>query len=249
MAHKRRSTNTQTTTVASEHTPLAGVTRKQGKYLFDEIPLWQQDNHYIRSGYVLETNSFKDCFNSLFYLHNETVNIFTHLIPGFLLPLALLLASPWLVAHNRLIKSVPTWLMDVPVYETTSKVDNFMFNLFYFGFASCLTLSAAFHATKCHSYKIMKWGSSLDYVGIISLIVTSMVGIIHYSLYDDPIAHWFCILFVGAQGTICLVLTLNPRFREPEWRTFRATMFIIFGVSSVVPIGYGLWRYFTFLWY
>ncbi|KAG7836662.1 hypothetical protein KL942_004580 [Ogataea angusta] len=172
MAHRRRSTNTQTTTVASEYTPLAGVTRKQGKYLFDEIPLWQQDNHYIRSGYVLETNSFKDCFNSLFYLHNETVNIFTHLIPGFLLPLALLLASPWLVAHNRLIKSVPTWLMDVPVYETTSKVDNFMFNLFFFGFASCLTLSAAFHATKCHSYKIMKWGSSLDYVGIISLIVT-----------------------------------------------------------------------------
>ncbi|KAG7872165.1 hypothetical protein KL938_005372 [Ogataea parapolymorpha] len=165
MAHKRRSTNTQTTTVPSEHTPLVAISRKQGKYLFDEIPLWQQDNHYIRSGYVRETNSFKGCFDSLFYLHNETVNIVTHLIPGFLLPLALLLASPWLVARNRLISSVPTWIMDVPVYDTTSKMDNFMFYLFFFGFVSCLTLSAAFHATKCHSHRIMKWGSSLDYRG------------------------------------------------------------------------------------
>ena len=41
-------------------------------YAFHESPLYQQDNHYILSGYRGELNSFKRCFDSLWYVHNET---------------------------------------------------------------------------------------------------------------------------------------------------------------------------------
>lgn len=39
---------------------------------FHEAPSYQQDNHFIVSGYRGELNSFKRCFDSLWYLHNET---------------------------------------------------------------------------------------------------------------------------------------------------------------------------------
>jgi hypothetical protein len=41
-------------------------------YAFHEAPSYQQDNHYILSGYRGELNSFKRCISSTFHLHNET---------------------------------------------------------------------------------------------------------------------------------------------------------------------------------
>jgi adiponectin receptor len=41
-------------------------------YAFSESPVYQQDNHYILSGYRGELNSFKRCLWSIWYLHNES---------------------------------------------------------------------------------------------------------------------------------------------------------------------------------
>lgn len=41
-------------------------------YAFHESPSYQQDNHFILRGYRGEFNSFKRCFDSLLYVHNET---------------------------------------------------------------------------------------------------------------------------------------------------------------------------------
>lgn len=41
-------------------------------YAFHESPAYQQDNHFILSGYRGELNSFQRCFRSIWYLHNET---------------------------------------------------------------------------------------------------------------------------------------------------------------------------------
>ncbi|KAL8940802.1 MAG: hypothetical protein Q9216_002628 [Gyalolechia sp. 2 TL-2023] len=46
---------------------------------WDEIPSWQQDNEYILSGYREVTGSFIRSFHSLAHLHNETINIYSHL--------------------------------------------------------------------------------------------------------------------------------------------------------------------------
>ena len=46
--------------------------KKAVLYAFGDAPLYQQDNHYILSGYRGELKSFQRCFESLWYLHNET---------------------------------------------------------------------------------------------------------------------------------------------------------------------------------
>jgi len=46
--------------------------KKAVLYTFGDAPPFQQDNHYILGGYRGELNSFKGCFDSLWYWHNET---------------------------------------------------------------------------------------------------------------------------------------------------------------------------------
>ncbi len=51
---------------------------KIGKY--EEAPKYLQDNEYIKEGYLLNCNTFKKTLRSLLVLHNETVNVWSHLI-------------------------------------------------------------------------------------------------------------------------------------------------------------------------
>lgn len=56
---------------------------------WENLPKWMQSDPYIRRGYRRQYNSFSACLQSLFYLHNETVNIWSHLLPtlGYFLTL------------------------------------------------------------------------------------------------------------------------------------------------------------------
>ena len=69
-----------------DSTPVADLDAVQQKLLFfDELEDWYQDNHYIKSGYARVTGLFVGCAKSLLFVHNETGNIYSHLVPGLLL--------------------------------------------------------------------------------------------------------------------------------------------------------------------
>lgn len=44
------------------------------------VPEWLQDNKYLIRGYRVDHHRKRDLFKSLFSVHNETVNIWTHLL-------------------------------------------------------------------------------------------------------------------------------------------------------------------------
>lgn len=48
----------------------------------NELPLWMRKDLHIRHGYRAPQNSLRGCYKSLWYLHNETVNIWSHLLMG-----------------------------------------------------------------------------------------------------------------------------------------------------------------------
>ncbi len=52
---------------------------------YNEAPKYQQDNEYIRKGYLKNCDSIKKVFKSLFMIHNETVNIWSHLLGAILI--------------------------------------------------------------------------------------------------------------------------------------------------------------------
>ena len=47
---------------------------------YEDAPDFIQDNEYIKTGYILHCNTFKKTFKSLFMWHNETINIWSHLL-------------------------------------------------------------------------------------------------------------------------------------------------------------------------
>ena len=195
---------------------------------FDDLPEWQKDNEYIHNGYVRETNSYKEIMKSLTYLHNESVNIYTHLLPGIFCLLLIL----GVLEHKTM-----------PKYITTSSLDYMVINFFFFGVIFCFSMSASFHCFKAHSERVSIFGNKLDYLGIVFLIISSMVSIMYYGFYDK-----FALFLVFGSitmifGTLCTIVSLKDKFRAPQWRAKRAIMFVLFGLSAILPLAYGLKNY------
>ena len=59
------------------------TTELMGSY--EQIPKFMQENQHIRQGYRIGYDSPQKVIKSLFMIHNETVNIWTHLIGAFVL--------------------------------------------------------------------------------------------------------------------------------------------------------------------
>lgn len=210
---------------------------------YHDLPHWQKDNDYIQHGYVKETNNIHHCFDTLFFFNNETVNIFSHLIPGMVVPMFLFLFLPYFITHTNFLDYIPSHLIHLPAYTTTDTFDNYIFGLFMVGFMTCLSCSAIFHMLKVHSKRIAAMGSRLDYAGIILLIASSLIGIIHYSLIDHPLVKNSFIFITSTIGLVALFCTWHPEFRSPEWRGIRTSTFVIFAFSGLVPIIYGLYTF------
>lgn len=195
--------------------------------LWNEIPAWMRDNHYIASGYRTQSNSYQGSFASLRYLHNETANIWSHLIG------AVLAAVTALILHTVLR----------PRFEHATKEDVAVFACFFLSAITCLGMSATFHTILNHSQQVAKFGQRLDHIGIVVLIWGSFVPSIYYGFSSEPgliRTYWAMITTIGA-GTLLAVL--HPKFRCPEWRSLRASMFVAMGLSAVFPVFHGFKLY------
>jgi hypothetical protein len=135
--------------------------------LWNDLPHWQQDNHYIHSGYRPASYSFRKSFASLGYLHNESVNIYSHLIGAVLFSI-----SAFLLYSG--IK---------PRYDSATSSDILAFGCFFLGAALCLGMSATYHAISNHSPIVARLGNKLDYVGIVCLITGSFIPSVFYGFY------------------------------------------------------------------
>jgi adiponectin receptor len=150
-------TTTQPKSPTSSKEPL--TTRLETKLqntltvLWNDLPTWQQDNIHIHSGYRPASNSYSKSFSSLTHLHNETVNIYTHLIG------ALLALFAAVYAYGSL----------KPRYKQATQQDVLVFLCFFAGAVACLGMSAAYHTISNHSEKVNGLGNKLDYLGYVLL--------------------------------------------------------------------------------
>jgi adiponectin receptor len=138
--------------------------------LWDDLPHWQQDNHYIHSGYRPASHSFQKSFASLGYLHNESVNIYSHLAGAVIFS----------------ISGVVLYQVIRPRYESATSSDIIAFGCFFAGAALCLGMSATYHAISNHSPTVARFGNKLDYVGIVCLITGSFIPSVFYGFYCHP---------------------------------------------------------------
>ncbi|GKT63264.1 hemolysin-III channel protein [Colletotrichum tofieldiae] len=224
--NRNRRPSTTETLLSSVESTAVNLEKKVEKallVLWDDLPAWRRDNAFIISGYRPDSNSYLGSFKSLGYLHNESVNIWSHLLG----------AVAFLVSGAFLYGVV------APRYDTASPADVLVFGCFFAGAVACLGMSATYHAVCNHSPEVAKWGNKLDYSGIVFLIVGSYVPAMYYGFFCHPGLMKFYLWTINLLGLGCGAVSWIEFFRTPEWRTFRACMFVALGTSGVIPVLHG----------
>ncbi|KAJ7598869.1 hemolysin-III related-domain-containing protein [Mycena floridula] len=161
---------------------------------------FQRDNEFIVNGYRRAQYRWKGCFISIFaYLHNETVNIHSHLWGALLF----------------LYFAFYTYMEPYPAWKDTALLE-----VFLFAAATCLSFSALFHTSTCHSKEVSDAFHSFDYAGIVILIVGSFYPSLYYGFF------------------FAAYLVLDPEYAKPSHRGARTTVFVFLGLSAVIPVSH-----------
>ncbi|KAH9939918.1 HlyIII-domain-containing protein [Amylocystis lapponica] len=190
-----------------------------------DIPEWQRDNEYIMAGYRRVQGSWRGCAASIFgYLHNETVNIHTHLA-GAVLFVALLSTFPRVYFVH---------------YDSVTWLDWTFFATFLSSAVFCLFSSAIYHTGLAHSEKVSDRCHVLDYSGIIVLTVGSFYPCIYYGFYCDPHLQITYLTIMSMVGAGAAYIVLNPEYSKPTHRGARTAVFIALGLSGVAPVSHGV---------
>ena len=136
---KRKSSNTATSnkatgnkTKATKHKVIKSMTQRYLKtYHFDDVPKYLQDNNFIKSGYRA-FYSYAENWHSILAIHNETGNIWTHLLGVFIM--VYLMIESWYSFH-----------------EKADFHDFVIFTLYFIASIACLLFSSLCHIHACHS--------------------------------------------------------------------------------------------------
>jgi adiponectin receptor len=183
----------------------------------DEIPEWCQDNEYIIKGYRKCEMDYKYYLKSIFQFHNETLNIWTHLI-GALLFIGLGIYT----FSNHIV--------------TNYWGDFIAIGVFLFTVIFCFSASFIMHCWYPMSEETCNCLLKADYFGISLLILGSYGPFIYYAFYCQESIQWIYYIIVNILGLITIILTWLPVFHLPKYRGYRALSFALFISSVVCPI-------------
>jgi adiponectin receptor len=189
-----------------------------------DLARWRQDNKYIISGYRTPSGSFWKSLESLTHIHNETVNVYSHLLGGFLF-LGLFFYVLWKINQQ---------------YTTIRHVDYIVFVAFFVGIITCFFLSAFFHTIANHSETVAARGVQLDYAGIVLLMWGAVMPSIYYGFYCDPKLQKVYWIVLSSVAFGYVLVTFNRRLQSSQLRPYRAVMYTALGVSATIPIVHGV---------
>ncbi|XP_064892175.1 adiponectin receptor protein 2 isoform X3 [Columba livia] len=171
----------------------------------DVLPDWLKDNDYLLHGHRPPMPSFRACFKSIFRIHTETGNIWTHL-----------LGCVFFLCLGIFYMFRPNMSFVAPVQEKV------VVGLFFLGAILCLSFSWLFHTVYCHSEGVSRLFSKLDYSGIALLIMGSFVPWLYYSFYCNPQPCFIYLIVICVLGIAAIIVSQWDMFATPEYRGVRA---------------------------
>ncbi|KAB0390668.1 hypothetical protein E2I00_018828, partial [Balaenoptera physalus] len=184
----------------------------------DVLPDWLKDNDFLLHGHRPPMPSFRACFKSIFRIHTETGNIWTHL-----------LGCVFFLCLGIFYMFRPNISFVAPLQEKV------VFGLFFLGAILCLSFSWLFHTVYCHSEGVSRVFSKLDYSGIALLIMGSFVPWLYYSFYCNPQPCFIYLIVICGLGIAAIIVSQWDMFATPQYRGVRAGVFLGLGLSGVIP--------------
>jgi len=182
---------------------------------YDECPEYLKSNPYIRTGYR-SAQSWHQCLRSVLSLHNETLNIWTHLL-GFFFFLSLLL-----------------WDFISPPIPNKINWQDFTVILVIIGsYQVCMILSAVFHTFTSHSQDAHEFCLMMDLAGIGASITASFLCGIYYAFWCYP--SWCAFYMSTVVGFIVFGAVFRNKMNKEENIILRLIYFCSFTVYGFVP--------------
>ncbi|KAL3623972.1 hypothetical protein CASFOL_032788 [Castilleja foliolosa] len=230
---------------------------------FHQLPDYMKDNEYILD-YYRANWSIKQALFSLFSWHNETLNVWTHLL-GFLLFVGLTAAHlvdvpqvadlitmiteqfPSSVESNisKNLSMGPSKLLDLNQESTlqtniSSLTTNWPFYVFLCGSMFCLLSSSICHLFSCHSHHLNTQLLHIDYVGISVMIITSYFPPMYYIFQCTPHFQILYLTSITTMGICTIFALLSPALSSGKYRSLRAMLFVSMGLFGLVPAVHAL---------
>lgn len=148
---------------------------------FEDLPEWYRDNEYILHGYRHVSGCVATSVRSLLYLHNESINIYTHLLP----------AVAFMIGEGTVLRHLHV------KYPNVTVPDEIIFTLFILTAILCLLSSAGYHMLSNHSESVNNLSLRVDFAGIMVLTVGDFVSGIYMVFWCEPtpkIIYWTMVL-------------------------------------------------------
>jgi len=202
-----------TTTTTTTDTVKGKEKRKLRSW--NDVPVFLQHNKYKTSGYRVNY-SILQCFTSIFQWHNETFEIWTHLL-GTAFFLLMLIPT---------LNSLPT------------SSDIIVLSIFFVCTIIQMVNSTVFHIFNCKSPAWYSWMVRLDYSGISIMIVGCYVPPLFYGYTCYPNLGLFYISCFIALGTIGIIIGFLPIFSAPKYIFIRIGFYLLVGWLSFIPIAH-----------
>lgn len=161
--------------------------------------------------------SYEDTWKSIFRVHNETGNIWSHIF-GFLMVLGLI---------YHCFSGIP---------DSATYGDYFALSFFFICSLVCFAASALFHTHYCQSKTAFVRFGCLDYAGISTMIAGSCVVVTYFAFYCRPLTRniWvFLTIFISSVGI------LGPwydRWTHGSFRHIRALIYFFSALTSATPV-------------
>jgi adiponectin receptor len=157
------------------------------------MPQWFRDesNEWILHGYRPISGSVRASFRSWRYLHNETVNIYTHLIPAIIL----------FFAEFYLLHCLAS------SYSRVSPADFLAFSSFIVTATTCYGVSALYHTLTNHSYNVDHFWHRLDLICIGIYIVGDIILGVYLIFWCETTLRniYWCIVSCFPHARFCVL--------------------------------------------
>lgn len=194
----------------------------ENSYLhYYELPLSWRENRYIIYGYRFSMSHFS-MFKSIFkFDHNESMNIWTHLV-GFLV---LCYLSLWHFPGTE-------------VFKQNTLPNNATIYTFLCAAIGCLGSSVVWHTYSCFAKLPTRSNCAcVDYTGITILITASVISFTYCSLYSYPTLLRVYMVLSSSSGLLGFIFNWSPYFDRPECKSVRIGFYVglaFLGVTSLI---------------
>ncbi|ESS67804.1 hypothetical protein TCDM_03525 [Trypanosoma cruzi Dm28c] len=181
------------------------------------VPEYMKGNPYIFTGYRARYTTSM-CFRSLFALHNETINVWSHGV-GLILFGVLSIV-----------------VFDALLFTHAEFAHYFIYGTFCFACMMCMGCSSIYHLFLGHENSLLSsLMEQLDYYGISVLIVASFLPPLYIGFYCEPL---FQALYMGCAcffGGLCLAMAALPSLRDAKFHWLRIMTYVATVMCGLVP--------------